>query len=55
MKGFVGQKEDLVINALEDREPVEFTEDRGDVLPRLSFGESGCRFETSEAYGGSMS
>lgn len=25
VKGFVGQKEDLVMNALGDREPVEFT------------------------------
>jgi hypothetical protein len=45
VKGFVGQKEDLVINALGDKEPVEFTEDRGDVLPGLSVVEElGCRF-----------
>jgi hypothetical protein len=44
VKGFVGQKEGLVINVLGDREPVEFTKERGDVLPGLSVGEeSGCR------------
>jgi hypothetical protein len=29
VKGFVRQKEDLVVNTLGDREPVEFIEDRG--------------------------
>lgn len=39
VKGFVRQKEDLVVNTLGDREPVEFTEDRGEVLPGLHVGE----------------
>ena len=40
--GFVGQKEDFVINKLEDREPVEFKEDRGDVLREHHVGEESC-------------
>jgi hypothetical protein len=44
VESFVGQKEDLVFVACGDREPVEFTEEGGDVLPELSMDEdSGCR------------
>lgn len=44
VESFVGQEEDLVFVACGDREPVEFTEDGGDVLPELSmYEESGCR------------
>jgi hypothetical protein len=39
VKGSVVQKEDLVINALGDREPVEFTEDTRGVLPGIGVGE----------------
>jgi hypothetical protein len=53
VKGFVGQMEDILINVLGDREPVEFTEDRGDVLPGLVWVRSWT--EPFGAYGGSLS
>jgi len=39
VEGFVGEEKDFELDALWDREPVEFLEDRGDVVTGAGAGE----------------
>lgn len=40
MEGFIGQKEDFVVDAGLNGEPMELNKGKGDVLPRSCVGEN---------------
>ena len=42
MEGFVGEEKDFELDALRDREPVEFLKDGGDMVAGAGVGEEAC-------------